>query len=344
MAVGGDLSGASDMVAHLRSIVGQHYRVTDHYQVGREKIREYARAVQDFHPAHWDEDAAAACGYPALLAPPTFLSLLAGTVQQALTEILDGISLLTTVQTDQIFDFHQPVLVGDELASNISLQSFRQAFGGDLFVIENAVTNQREEIVVASRTSLIARSEPTADTARIAAGMSKIIRQDLGRPARFTPCQFNPREPESEPPTHHRARKRDTVAVEDALPPRTVGLTIGDLVNYAGVSGDPNPIHWHRDAAALVGLDRGVVAHGMLTMALGAGFVTSWLGDPGALRQYRVRMTRPVYVDADGRSEIEYGGIVKSIDTENNTATIALTATHAGHKIFGRAAATVRLA
>jgi hypothetical protein len=56
-------------------MVGFHYRVDDFYEVGREKVREYARAVQDFHPAHHDEDAAKGLGYDGLLAPLTFISL-----------------------------------------------------------------------------------------------------------------------------------------------------------------------------------------------------------------------------------------------------------------------------
>lgn len=343
MEVIASLRGPVDPVAHLRSLVGKHYRLNDTYEVGREKIREYARAVQDFHPVYWDEDSAAEYGYPTLLAPPTFTSLLATTVQKALSEILTGINLTTTVQTDQVLDFHQPALVGDQFISNISLQSFRQAFGGDLIVIENAVTNQREEIVVTSQTSLIARSEPAPNTEEIAAKMAGIMRQDLTPPAKFALHPLHLRKPESAPPQHLRARKFDSVTVGAELPPRTVGLTVGDLVNYAGVSGDPNPIHWHPAAAELVGLDRTVVAHGMLTMALGAGFVTSWLDDPGALRQFRARMTSPVYVDADGHSVIEYGGKIKSLDPENNTAIVALTATHGGRKIFGRATATVQL-
>ena len=38
------------------------------------------------------------------------------------------------------------------------------------------------------------------------------------------------------------------------------------------VAGDANPIHWDEDIAKLAGLPD-VIAHGMLTMGLGAGFV-----------------------------------------------------------------------
>ncbi|MEU3471220.1 MULTISPECIES: (3R)-hydroxyacyl-ACP dehydratase subunit HadB [Nocardiaceae] len=133
------------------------------------------------------------------------------------------------------------------------------------------------------------------------------------------------------------------VSVGDELPERIVSLTRGDLVNYAGVSGDPNPIHWSDEVVELAGLDN-VIAHGMLTMGLGAGFVTSWLGDPGAVTEYNVRFTSSVYVPADAAASVEFTGKIKSMDDEKRTATVAIVAKFEGKKIFGRATATVRLA
>ena len=138
-------------------------------------------------------------------------------------------------------------------------------------------------------------------------------------------------------------RKFDEITVGEELPERVVKLTRGDLVNYAGVSGDANPIHWSDQVVKLAGLDN-VVAHGMLTMGLGAGFVTSWLGDPGAVKSYSVRFTSPVYVAADKAAEVEFSGRVRSVDDEDKTAVIAITAKQDGRRIFGRATATVRLA
>ncbi|MBU4615899.1 (3R)-hydroxyacyl-ACP dehydratase subunit HadB [Rhodococcus sp. GG48] len=138
-------------------------------------------------------------------------------------------------------------------------------------------------------------------------------------------------------------RRFEDVAVGDELPERVVTLTRGNLVNYAGVSGDPNPIHWSDHVARLAGLPD-VVAHGMLTMGLGGGFVSSWLGDPGAVTEYNVRFTSPVYVAADKAAEVEFTGKIKSVDTESKTAVVAIVARSEGRKIFGRATATVRLA
>jgi len=138
-------------------------------------------------------------------------------------------------------------------------------------------------------------------------------------------------------------RKFEDVSVGEELPERIVKLTRGDLVNYAGVSGDPNPIHWSDEVVKLAGLDN-VIAHGMLTMGLGGGFVTSWLGDPGAVKEYNVRCTSSVYVREDEAAQVEYTGKVKSLDEESKTAVVAIVARSEGKKIFGRATATVRLA
>ena len=83
----------------------------------------------------------------------------------------------------------------------------------------------------------------------------------------------------------------------------------------------------------------------MLTMGLGGGYVTEWIGDPGAVTEYSVRFTSIVPVPNDGvGADIVFKGRVKSVDPESKSATIALTATHGGKKIFGRAVAIAKLA
>ena len=139
-------------------------------------------------------------------------------------------------------------------------------------------------------------------------------------------------------------REFSSVKVGDELPAKVIKLTRGDLVNYAGGSGDLNPIHWDDEIAKQVGLDT-AIAHGMLTMGLGGGFITSWVGDPGAVTEYNVRFTAIVPVPNDGiGAEIVFSGRVKSTDPETKSVTLALTATTGGKKIFGRAVATAKLA
>src|SRR5581483_57166 len=139
-------------------------------------------------------------------------------------------------------------------------------------------------------------------------------------------------------------REFDSVKVGDQLPEKVITLTRGDLVNYAGVSGDLNPFHWDDEIAKQVGLDT-AIAHGMLTMGLGGGYVTSWVGDPGAVTEFNVRFTAVVPVPNDGKgAEIVFTGRIKSADAETKTVQIALSATTGGKKIFGRAVATAKLA
>jgi acyl dehydratase len=83
----------------------------------------------------------------------------------------------------------------------------------------------------------------------------------------------------------------------------------------------------------------------MLTMGLGGGFITNWVGDPAAVTEYNVRFTAVVPVPNDGvGAEIVFNGRVKSVEPETKSVTIALSATTGGKKIFGRAVATAKLA
>lgn len=127
------------------------------------------------------------------------------------------------------------------------------------------------------------------------------------------------------------------------LPEQSFPLQRADLVRYAGASGDFNPIHWSQETALAVGLPD-VIAHGMLTMALAVRVVTDWVGDPGAVIDYKVRFTRPVVVAANAATELEVTGVVRSTDAEDQSAEIDLTASVAGETVLARARVRIRLA
>ncbi len=132
------------------------------------------------------------------------------------------------------------------------------------------------------------------------------------------------------------------VSVGDVLPPLELRVTRADLVRYAGASGDFNPIHWNERFAREVGLP-GVIAHGMLTMALAGRIVTDWTGDPGAVVEYGVRFGRPVPVpDDDEGALVEVTGKVAKV-LEDGTFRINLTASFEGRSVLGGAFVRVRL-
>ena len=129
--------------------------------------------------------------------------------------------------------------------------------------------------------------------------------------------------------------------MSDQLPVQTFRITRADLVRYAGASGDFNPIHWNERTALKVGLP-GVIAHGMLTMALVGRAIVAWAGAPDAVVEYGVRFTRPVVVpDDDEGTEIEVAGIVKDAADDGLTR-IEVTATCHGEKILAQARAVIR--
>ncbi|MCZ2859385.1 MaoC family dehydratase [Blastococcus sp. VKM Ac-2987] len=135
---------------------------------------------------------------------------------------------------------------------------------------------------------------------------------------------------------------RPEIAVGTELPDRTFPVTRADLVRYAGASKDFNPIHWSDRVATAVGLP-GVIAHGMLTMALAARAVTEWTGDPAALVEYQVRFGRPVVVpDDDAGAEVVVRGRVASVG-DDGRARIDLTVTSSGEKVLSLARAVVRI-
>ncbi|KZB82004.1 MaoC family dehydratase [Amycolatopsis regifaucium] len=131
-----------------------------------------------------------------------------------------------------------------------------------------------------------------------------------------------------------------TFTAGEELPPLTVEVTREQLVRYAGASLDFNPIHWNEAFAKEVGLPD-VIAHGMLTMALGARLVTDWLGDPGRLVDYFARFTRPVVVPNDGAATIEFTGKVAVVN-DDGTARIDITAKFDGKAVLGKAQVIAR--
>jgi acyl dehydratase len=128
----------------------------------------------------------------------------------------------------------------------------------------------------------------------------------------------------------------DSLAVGDEIATATFDLNRGNLVRYAGASGDFNAIHYRDDIAAEVGLP-GVLAHGMLTMGFSVQPVIDWIGDPGRVRDYQVKFTRPVVVDPQTGATVTVLAKVGAIDLEAQTARVDLTVTYEEATVLGKA-------
>jgi acyl dehydratase len=125
------------------------------------------------------------------------------------------------------------------------------------------------------------------------------------------------------------------------VPERQIQVTRTDLVRYAGASGDFNPIHWSDRVAGAVGLP-GVIAHGMLTMALAARLLTDWAGDPAAVVEYGVRFARPVVVpDNDEGVTVTTSGTVTELRGDGLVG-VDITVRVGDEKVLTQARAFVR--
>jgi acyl dehydratase len=141
-----------------QSFVGHTYPPTPPYEVGREKIREFADAIGDVNPAYRDPEAARALGYPDVIAPPTFgivLSMTAG--RQVVADPDLGLDYSRVVHGEQRFVSSRPVRVGDRLIAVVTVENIRSAAGNDMITTRADVSTVEGEPVFTAYSTLVAR-------------------------------------------------------------------------------------------------------------------------------------------------------------------------------------------
>ncbi|GHA13009.1 MaoC family dehydratase N-terminal domain-containing protein [Streptomyces echinoruber] len=142
-----------------QSFVGRTYPPTAPYEVGREKIREFAEAVGDPNPAYTDPEAAKALGHPDVIAPPTFPFVI---TYRAAAEVVGdpqlGLDFSRVVHGDQKFAYTRPVRAGDRLAVAQTIESIKSLAGNDVLVIRGEVHDEAGEHVVTTWMKLVARA------------------------------------------------------------------------------------------------------------------------------------------------------------------------------------------
>jgi acyl dehydratase len=145
------------------SFVGRTYPPTRAYEVGREKIREFAAAIGDSHPAYTEPAAAAELGQPDVIAPPTFVNIV--TLEAAYQVVYDpalGLDWSRTVHGDQRFVYERPLRAGDVITVTVTVEAIRSIAGNDMITLRGDVDTVDGERVVTSYTLLVARGEDAA--------------------------------------------------------------------------------------------------------------------------------------------------------------------------------------
>jgi acyl dehydratase len=127
--------------------IGKTYDPVE-YAVGREKIREYARATGETNPVHLDLEAARAAGYGDLVAPPMFAVVYsAPAVGPPIFDPEIELNFAMMVHGGQEFVWGPPVVAGDEISTVASVQEISKSDGRGYYVFESISTNQRGEQV-----------------------------------------------------------------------------------------------------------------------------------------------------------------------------------------------------
>ena len=142
------------------SFAGRSYPPTAPYQVGREKIREFARAIGATDSAYHDAAAARERGYPDVIAPPTFpvvVSMAAG--QQIVNDPALGVDYSRVLHGDQRFAYTRPVVAGDELVSVSRIEEIVSRGGHDFLTTRTEVATTAGEPVVTVWSKIVVRGE-----------------------------------------------------------------------------------------------------------------------------------------------------------------------------------------
>ncbi|MGV9227880.1 FAS1-like dehydratase domain-containing protein [Streptomyces nigra] len=141
-----------------QSFVGRSYPPTEPYEVGREKIREFAVAVGDANRVYTDPEAAKALGHPDVIAPPTFVfAITFAAAGQVVADPQLGLDYSRVVHGDQKFAYTRPVRAGDRLSVTSTIEAVKTMAGNDILDVRGEVHDEAGEHVVTAWTKLVAR-------------------------------------------------------------------------------------------------------------------------------------------------------------------------------------------
>ncbi|MBO1413854.1 MaoC family dehydratase N-terminal domain-containing protein [Streptomyces sp. FH025] len=145
------------------SFIGRSYPPTEPYEVGREKIREFAIAIGDANPAYTDPEAAKALGHRDVIAPPTFPFVIAYRASGQVVEDPElGLDYNRVVHGDQKFTYSRPVQAGDRLTVAVTIDNIKSLAGNEVLTVRGEVVDETGEHVVTSVMTLVARAADEA--------------------------------------------------------------------------------------------------------------------------------------------------------------------------------------
>lgn len=118
------------------------------YEIGKEKVKEYAKSIGDMNPLYLDDDAAAAGKYGGIIAPPTFAVVYAnGPVGAMLFDKELALNLMMLVHGEQEFEFGEVTRPGDVITTVGEIADITDKKGKDFVTFRSTSTNQNGAMV-----------------------------------------------------------------------------------------------------------------------------------------------------------------------------------------------------
>ena len=145
------------------TFVGRSYPASAPYLVGREKVREFARALGETDPIYFDSDVARARGFADVIAPPTYaIRMSMAAAENVVMDPELGLDYTRVVHGDQRFTYARPIVAGDELVTTVTIDGIRSAAGNDILTTRAEIRTTAGELVVTSVSTLVARGSDAA--------------------------------------------------------------------------------------------------------------------------------------------------------------------------------------
>ncbi|HLM08138.1 MAG TPA: MaoC family dehydratase N-terminal domain-containing protein [Thermoleophilaceae bacterium] len=124
------------------AVIGKRYPPFE-YEVGKEKVAEYARAVGEDNPVYFDREAARAAGFRDVPAPPMFAVVYSwGSLGAAALDPEVGMNFAMLVHGGQEFEWGEPVCSGDLISTEASVKDVSEKGGMGFYVFETVSLNQ----------------------------------------------------------------------------------------------------------------------------------------------------------------------------------------------------------
>jgi acyl dehydratase len=143
-----------------KSFTGRSYPPGDVYEVGREKIREFADAVGAASPLHRDPEAARAAGYADVIAPPTFATIISMNASKVVVDDPElGLDYSRVVHGSQTFVHRRPMVAGDRLLTEVHVDEVQTRMGNDFLTFRAEIATEDGEAVCTATGLLVARGE-----------------------------------------------------------------------------------------------------------------------------------------------------------------------------------------